>query len=46
VTISCGGVLVRTPTRSDDAPRLLEQADRLLYAAKHGGRNRVMIEQL
>ena len=45
VTISCGGVLVKNPTRPDDAPRLLEQADRLLYSAKHNGRNRVMIEQ-
>jgi diguanylate cyclase (GGDEF)-like protein len=46
VTISCGGVLVKNPTRPDDAPRLLEQADRLLYSAKHNGRNRVMIEQV
>jgi diguanylate cyclase (GGDEF)-like protein len=46
VTISCGGVLVRNPTRPDDAPRLLEQADRLLYGAKRNGRNRVMIEQI
>ena len=46
VTISCGGVLVKNPTRPDDAPRLLEQADRLLYSAKNTGRNRVMIEQV
>jgi diguanylate cyclase (GGDEF)-like protein len=46
VTISCGGVLLKNPDRSDDAPRLLEKADRLLYSAKHGGRNRVMTEQV
>jgi diguanylate cyclase (GGDEF)-like protein len=46
VTISCGGVLVRKPSRIEDAPHLLEQADRLLYSAKHGGRNRVMTEQV
>ena len=46
VTISCGGVLVRKPARTDDAPQLLEQADRLLYSAKNGGRNRVMTELL
>jgi diguanylate cyclase (GGDEF)-like protein len=46
VTISCGGVLVKNPMRPDDAPWLLEQADRLLYSAKHNGRNRVMTEQI
>jgi diguanylate cyclase (GGDEF)-like protein len=46
VTISCGGVLVRKPSRIEAAPQLLEQADRLLYSAKHGGRNRVMTEQV
>ncbi len=45
VTTSIGGVTVRGGAGSADGPdrmrAIQEEADKLLYAAKHGGRNRV-----
>jgi len=41
VTVSAGATLVRP---DDDAERILERADSLLYASKQGGRNRVTID--
>jgi diguanylate cyclase len=41
VTISIGVAMLR-PT--DNAPLLMERADRCLYAAKRNGRNRVICE--
>ena len=40
VTVSIGVAQYR-PSGGDDAEQLLSRADQALYAAKHGGRNRV-----
>jgi diguanylate cyclase (GGDEF)-like protein len=45
VTISCG-VAVFDPRAEAGAPTLIERADRSLYRAKLGGRNRVVCEAL
>jgi len=43
VTLSVGGALLMTPRSSEDKARLIVEADRQLYLAKHAGRNRVSI---
>jgi diguanylate cyclase (GGDEF)-like protein len=45
VTISCGGVLVRGSVSLSPMP-ILTHADRLLYRAKHDGRNRIVFEMI
>jgi two-component system cell cycle response regulator len=44
VTVS-GGVAAFEPGRGDDVAALLERADAALYGAKHGGRNRVVVDR-
>ncbi len=41
VTVSAGATIVRP---GDDAERILQRADSLLYASKQGGRNRVTVD--
>jgi diguanylate cyclase (GGDEF)-like protein len=45
VTISCGGVLVAGSVSLSPSP-ILTHADRLLYRAKHDGRNRIVFETI
>lgn len=45
VTVSVGGVLVAAP-RSVSPTDVLSHADRLLYRAKHEGRNRIVYETI
>jgi diguanylate cyclase (GGDEF)-like protein len=42
VTISIGVAAV-VPTKADDGSSLIDQADKALYQAKHGGRNQVRV---
>lgn len=44
VTVSLG-VAVGTPAPTDDRERLVQEADKALYNAKHQGRNRVVLAQ-
>jgi diguanylate cyclase (GGDEF)-like protein len=45
VTISCGGVVIEGSPSLAPTP-LLTHADRLLYRAKHEGRNRIVFESI